>query len=165
MDITMKNIVLALLLLHAALVGASDKFEFVVLGDTAYTDSSYTDYRKLIDKINDSDAAFSLHVGDTMGYQSCSDETYDRIDGFFSRFEMPLVYTPGDNEWTDCEETGSNARAMGDWEALANYKLNRLAELRSRYFSSDESLGKRKIKQRRQSEHGKDERKAFVENS
>ena len=59
----MKNIVLALLLFHASLAGASDKFEFVVLGDTAYTDTSYTDYEKLIDKINDSDAAFSKMVG------------------------------------------------------------------------------------------------------
>jgi hypothetical protein len=162
---TMKNIVLALLLFHASLAGASDKFEFVVLGDTAYTDTSYTDYEKLIDKINDSDPAFSIHVGDTLGYQSCTDETYDRIDGFFSRFEMPLVYTPGDNEWTDCEEPGSDARASGDWEAVANYKLSRLAELRSRYFSIDESLGKRKITQKRQSEYGKDEHKAFVENA
>ena len=67
MGITMKKLVLALFLLHASLAAAAGKFEFVVLGDTLYTDSSYTDYQKLIDKINESDVAFSVHVGDTMG--------------------------------------------------------------------------------------------------
>ncbi len=161
----MKAILFTLLLIHVSSTLAANRFDFVVLGDTAYTDSSYAEYERLIDSINAAKPDFAIHVGDTMGYQSCEDETYDRIDGFFNRFEIPLIYTPGDNEWTDCEIPGSDARDRGDWEAVADYKLNRLAELRSRYFSTDQSLGQHKFKLKRQSEVDKKEHKTFVENA
>ena len=160
-----KYIVSAIILLHSSLIAAGERFDFIVLGDTAYTDASYAEYERLIDKINTAKPDFSIHVGDTLGYQSCTNETYDRIDGFFGRFMAPLVYTPGDNEWTDCEEPGSDANDRGDWDAVADYKLNRLAELRSRYFSTDESLGQRKITLKRQSVYGKVEYRRFVENA
>ena len=161
----MKTILFTLLLIHISSTLAANRFDFVVLGDTAYTDSSYMEYERLIDSINASRPDFAIHVGDTLGYQSCEAETYDRIDGFFDRFEMPLIYTPGDNEWTDCEIPGSDARDRGDWKAVADYKLNRLAELRTRYFSTDRSLGQRNLKLKRQSDSGKEEHKAYVENA
>ncbi len=32
----------------------------------------------------------------------CSDETFeDRLERY-NRFKVPVIYTPGDNEWTNC---------------------------------------------------------------
>ncbi|MCZ6641374.1 MAG: hypothetical protein O7F71_07345, partial [Gammaproteobacteria bacterium] len=46
----------------------AEKFDFVALGDTAYNlPDDIPDYEKLIEKINASNPAFSIHVGDTWG--------------------------------------------------------------------------------------------------
>ena len=46
-----------------------------------------------------------LHVGDIhSGSQFCT-ESYDRtIADLWLGFKNPVVYTPGDNEWTDCHK-------------------------------------------------------------
>jgi hypothetical protein len=46
-----------------------------------------------------------MHVGDIhSGKQDCT-EAYDRtIFELWKRFDDPLVYTPGDNEWSDCHK-------------------------------------------------------------
>ena len=46
-----------------------------------------------------------MHVGDIhSGKQFCT-EAYDRsIFDLWTQFQDPLVYTPGDNEWTDCHK-------------------------------------------------------------
>jgi hypothetical protein len=46
-----------------------------------------------------------LHVGDIhSGSQFCT-QTYDQqVADLWSAFADPLVYTPGDNEWTDCHK-------------------------------------------------------------
>jgi hypothetical protein len=45
-----------------------------------------------------------LHAGDIKAGKNsdCSDAYFGMIRGFFDTFDDPLVYTPGDNEWTDC---------------------------------------------------------------
>lgn len=60
-----------------------------------------------INTINsDPDVSLVLHVGDIhSGKQTCS-EGYDQsIYDMWTAFTSPLVYTPGDNEWTDCHKT------------------------------------------------------------
>lgn len=88
-------IVSAIILLHSSLIAAGETFDFIVLGDTAYTGASYAEYERLIERIDTAKPDFTIHVGDTLGYQPCSNESYDRIEGFFGRFKAPLVYTPG----------------------------------------------------------------------
>jgi hypothetical protein len=59
-----------------------------------------------IDSINaDPDVSRVLQVGDIhSGKQYCT-ESYDRsISDLWARFDDPLVYTPGDNEWSDCHK-------------------------------------------------------------
>jgi hypothetical protein len=59
-----------------------------------------------IDSINaDPDVSLVLNVGDIhSGKQFCT-EAYDRsVFDLWTRFQDPLVYTPGDNEWTDCHK-------------------------------------------------------------
>src|SRR5439155_24199725 len=84
-----------------------------VYGDSPYGTSS-TDTTQtfltpsFIGSINaDSDVALVLHVGDIhSGKQFCT-QAYDQlIYNLWLSFVGPLVYTPGDNEWTDCHKKG-----------------------------------------------------------
>ena len=61
-----------------------------------------------IQKINaDPDVSLVLQVGDIhSGKQLCS-KAYDQsIFDMWKAFRFPVVYTPGDNEWTDCQKSG-----------------------------------------------------------
>ena len=71
-------------------------------------------------------------MGDTKsGGSPCSNETVQRTWDSFSKFDHPLVYTPGDNEWTDCHR-----KAAGSMDPL-----ERLSVIRDRFFGSSRSLG------------------------
>jgi hypothetical protein len=71
-------------------------------GDTAQFDATPA----FIDSINaDPNVGLVLHIGDIhSGKQYCT-QAYDQsIFDQWKRFADPLVYTPGDNEWTDCHK-------------------------------------------------------------
>jgi len=86
----------------ATLAGCAP-YRVALFGDVPYTESNEVKYDRLIDNINADDVAFSVHVGDFQAYTStCTDAQVTENIGRFDRFERPLVYTPGDNEWTDC---------------------------------------------------------------
>jgi hypothetical protein len=97
-----------------AVAGSSQgnrSFSYAVYGDAPYgtspTDTSETDATPaFIDAVN-ADPAVSavVHVGDIhSGSQYCT-EAYDRsIAALWSGFADPVVYTPGDNEWSDCHK-------------------------------------------------------------
>ncbi len=110
-------------------------FEFVALGDMPYrTPQDFPRFDRLIEAINTAKPAFSIHVGDfKSSSEPCTDEYFRSIHGRFQRFEAPLVYTPGDNEWTDCHRERAG-------------KFNpreRLDKLREIFFASPGlSLGK-----------------------
>ena len=77
---------------------------FAVIGDVPYGAAQIAAFPGWVDRINAQpglDLAF--HVGDIKnGSSPCTDEYNAMIREQFDRFEMPLLYTPGDNEWTDC---------------------------------------------------------------
>jgi hypothetical protein len=79
-------------------------FTFAVIGDIPYGDAQIAQFPKVVDQINaDPAVAFVDHLGDIKsGSSLCSDEYIASIRTQFDRFQDPLVYTPGDNEWTDC---------------------------------------------------------------
>ena len=139
-----------------------ESFSFVALGDTAYKDDRYSDYHKLIGRINKLKPDLTIHVGDTLGYQLCGNDADKKITESFKRFNHPLIYTPGDNEWADCykPELSSDANPIG----FANYRLERLDILRKLYFSTQDSLGQKTLKLVRQSELDK-KYSEFSENS
>jgi hypothetical protein len=102
----------------AAGAGDHGSFTYAVYGDAPYgtspTDTSETDATPaFVDAVN-ADPAVStvVHVGDIhSGKQYCT-EAYDRqIAGLWSRFADPMVYTPGDNEWTDCHKKAEGGGA------------------------------------------------------
>ncbi len=83
----------------------AEPFSFVALGDTAYNLPADTPvYERLTRRINAAKPAFTLHVGDTWGALPCTEANHRRVLADFARFDHPLVYTPGDNEWTDCRK-------------------------------------------------------------
>jgi len=126
--------------------GAHDDapFSFIALGDVPYTDPfDYLRFSALITRINERAPAFSVHVGDIKaGSRSCTDERLMKIRDYFDRFESALIYTPGDNEWTDCHRIPA-----GGWDPL-----DRLDLLRRHYFAEPRSLGQAPIKLTRQAD-------------
>jgi len=120
---------------------AGEAFEFVALGDMPYGPDAMVGpaYRHLIDLINALAPPFSIHVGDFKdGLAACSDDEYQLQWQHFQRFAGALVYTPGDNDWLDCNRRGDDP-------------LERLQALRGRFFASNQSLGQRPITLQRQS--------------
>ncbi|HEY9216850.1 MAG TPA: hypothetical protein VIO94_02285 [Phenylobacterium sp.] len=95
------------LALALGLAGAAhaERFSFVALGDTAYNPpGDLPKYEALIGTINRAKPAFTIHVGDTWGAKTCTEENHRWVLGFFQRYDHPVFYTPGDNEWTDCRK-------------------------------------------------------------
>ncbi len=124
--------------LCAAAAASAQPFSFVALGDQPYGPpaQSYPPYRALIDRINQLDPAFSVHVGDfKAGSTLCSDEEFANQLAHFQRYTGAVVYTPGDNEWTDCHRANN-----GPYNPL-----ERLGALRQRFFTEGRSLGQRPI--------------------
>jgi hypothetical protein len=133
-----------LLMLMACTSQAQQPFTFVALGDLPYgiPQNSYGAYRSLIDKINQESPAFSVHVGDfKSGSTHCSDEEFANQLEHFKRFTGALIYTPGDNEWTDCHRSNN-----GQYDPI-----ERLTALRQRFFTPGMSLGAKPIPVQNQS--------------
>lgn len=114
---------------------SADPFSFVALGDAPYGEPAevYPLYEALIDRVNATGPDLVIHVGDTKsGSTPCSDAMLEEQRAFLNRFAAPVLYTPGDNEWTDCHRPKA-----GGFDPL-----ERLAHLRRTYFGDgSRSLG------------------------
>jgi len=77
-----------------------------------------------------------VHLGDIKNGSSRCDTTYFQARlADFNRFADPLVYTPGDNEWTDCHRANNGAYLP----------IERLDTLRRLFFAKlGQTLGKRR---------------------
>jgi hypothetical protein len=74
-----------------------------VIGDIPYTDAQLAGFPGLVADVNaDPNVRAVLHLGDIKGDQVCSDEFLESRRTLYETFDDPFVYTPGDNEWTDC---------------------------------------------------------------
>ena len=110
----------------------AERFTFVALGDTAYDAArDQPIYEALIETINRSKPAFTIHVGDVWGLDHCGNDEIQEVAETFRLFDHSLVYVPGDNEWTDC-----HYRLAGAFDPA-----ERLAQLRKVFFSEPVSLG------------------------
>ncbi len=127
---------------QAAPVAAVAPFEFVALGDMPYGPDLIAGpaYRHLIGLVNQAAPPFTVHVGDFKdGTADCGDAEYQRQWAYFQRFDGALVYTPGDNDWLDCQRRGDDP-------------LKRLQALRERFFARPLSLGRQPIAVERQAD-------------
>lgn len=110
--------------LSASGVAVAQPFSFVALGDTAYRmPEGIAQFERLIARINRQQAAFSVHIGDIKsGSSRCDDSYFSVVRKQFDSFDQPLVFTPGDNEWTDCHRADN-----GGYDPLE--RLGKLREL------------------------------------
>src|SRR5207237_4443893 len=125
-DPTMKHrlsatVVLVVGALASSLVGAvasrqatpATKLTLAVLGDVPYSSAQLAAFPGWVDQINRApQVGVVVHLGDIKsGETRCDDSYYRTIAQLFDSFDDPVVYTPGDNEWTDChhpEDGGYN---------------------------------------------------------
>ena len=136
---------------------AAAEFTFVALGDMPYgpREQAYPAFRALIAEINRRAPVFTIHLGDTKsGVDPCSDRLLLEQRDFMDSFASALVYTPGDNEWTDCHRLLAGAYDP----------LDRLHFIRTHYFRTAESLGRQPIRLERQADVMRGF-EPFVENS
>jgi len=117
---------------------SNNRLTLAVYGDAPYgltaDDTTQTDKTAaFIAAVNaDPKVDLVLHAGDIhSGKQLCT-EAYDgTIADLWSAFENPLIYTPGDNEWTDCQKSGEGEHVNGQpvdyahGDPLANLQLIR----------------------------------------
>ena len=105
----------------------AEPVEFVVLGDMPYGEEQVGSLKFIGKKIRKAGFPFVIHYGDLKaGNAPCDDPLLtDRRDRLFQLVEGGLFYTPGDNDWTDCDR----AKAGGFDE------LERLGKIRSLFFS------------------------------
>jgi len=100
--------------------------EVAVIGDTPYGATQIADFPNLIAAINSApDISRVVHVGDIKsGSTRCDDSYFASILATFQTLADPLVYSPGDNEWTDCHRANN-----GGYDPL-----ERLSVIRSMFF-------------------------------
>lgn len=138
----MKRLLPSVLLALLALPAQAEPVAFGLFGDTPYNRWERDNLPDLIAEMDRENLAFVVHDGDIKnGHSICSDEVLQDVLGVFRKSATPLVYVPGDNEWTDCHRSSN-----GSYDPL-----ERLAKLREWFFPGDLALGQRPLKLQRQS--------------
>ena len=125
---------------------AARGFAFALIGDLGYFPDEERALDRLFAELNgQSGLAFVVHVGDLASPRhACTDEVRARRLTQFRASAHPLVFTPGDNDWTDCHEPAVKG---GD-------PLERLTSLRTTFFAGPQTLGRRAFTVSRQSDGG-----------
>ncbi len=136
--------------------GGAEPFTFAAMGCLPYGRHAGGEeaFGRLLVEINRQRPAFAVHLGDILGSdERCTDELLLRRRGQFDSVETALVYTPGDNEWTD-----THSERAGRFEPR-----ERLARIRELFFAEERSRGQRPmplVTQRRDAAHQR-----YVENA
>jgi hypothetical protein len=142
-------------------------YEVGLFGDMPYGDYGRSQFPDVVADINSTRLAFSLFDGDTKnGSEPCyadphpedpanptpdkavadaaHPDVYRAALSRFAEFNAPVVYLPGDNEWTDCDRPSTAGGFVSD-------SSDRLAYLRKLSYPDDRSLGRRTMRLTRQS--------------
>jgi hypothetical protein len=137
---------------------AKRPFTFAVIGDTPYGPAKLAEFPALVSRMNGDPAIdFVVHVGDIKAGKNapCTDEYFAAVRSLFDTFADPFVYTPGDNEWTDCHVATKNNGLYTPTE--------RLEKIRSLFYPvAGQTLGLTPM--RVSSQAGDPENAAYVEN-
>ncbi len=119
-------------------------FAFAALGDAPYYVWEDIKYPLVLRDLDQHALSFVVHVGDIF-WRPCSDARYERSMRWFNGLGHPVIYTPGDNEWTDCWTRDEGGFAPHE----------RLARLRQILFPNPgTSLGDRALALETQSSRG-----------
>ncbi len=82
-----------------------------VIGDIPYGATRIAQMPGFISALNaDPSVTLVAHLGDIKtGSSRCDDSYFAQIRALFDLFADPFVYTPGDNEWTDCHRLNNGS--------------------------------------------------------
>jgi hypothetical protein len=122
-----------------------ERFAIGLWGDLPYSDvQAQTGVPNLIADMNSHELAFTVHDGDlkagngtpgSVTPTTCTDALYLQGLGYFNSLRAPAIFTPGDNDWTDCDRASN-----GGFNSL-----ERLDHERQLFFSTPFSLGQHRI--------------------
>ena len=115
--------------------GPAGVYTMAVYGDAPYgttpTDTTQTLlFPGFITNVNaDPDVETVVQVGDIhSGKQFCT-QAYDQlIFDMWTAFQDPVVYTPGDNEWTDCHKVAQGGGAYNPTTMQIDYVLDAMGD-------------------------------------
>jgi hypothetical protein len=157
MPTPIRGVALAILLsLQAAQIATaqqSQTFQFALIGDMPYTSVQEQEFTRLLDVLNKTDLAFIVHIGDLqndprgyypdpkIGSLPCIDQNYQAVYDAFQKMAHPVILTPGDNDWTDCQLVREPKFDP----------IERLEKVRTMFFPEGRSLGQKTIPVRSQS--------------
>ena len=99
-------------------------FSFAVLGDAPYYFWEDLQYSLVLQELEANDLSLVIQVGDIF-WRPCTDALYERSRDWYNGLRHPVIFTPGDNEWSDCWEPRSGGYAP----------LERLDRLREIFYS------------------------------
>ena len=125
----------------------TNSYKFALIGDMPlYADPGTplppefvaAQYAAVLREIDEAEVEFVVHVGDTNSSRVCADSVYAERYAEFEAIGHPIFYTPGDNEWLECDNAGLDP-------------MEQLEQLRAVFTQGDESLGGRKLPLERQS--------------
>ena len=126
-----------------ALPVAAQPVSFGLIGDMPYSAWERKNMPLLIEEMDGESLAFVTHNGDIKsGGSVCSDAVFEDVFRVFQASKTPVIYVPGDNEWTDCHR-----RSNGRYDPQ-----ERLQKLRSLFFQGNNALGERPLPLTRQSD-------------
>lgn len=116
-------------------------------GDLPYSDTqALVGVPNLIADMNSQNLAFTAHDGDLKGgnaitgsvsVTTCSDALYVQALNYFNALKAPAIFTPGDNDWTDCDRASNGAF----------WSRERLDHERKVLFDTPYSFGQRRLRQ------------------
>jgi hypothetical protein len=116
-------------------------------GDLPYSDvQALTGVPNLIADMNRQELAFTAHDGDlkagngtanSVTPTTCSDALYIQALGYFNSLKAPAIFTPGDNDWTDCDRPSNGGFSSRE----------RLDHERQLFFNTPWSLGQHRLRQ------------------
>jgi hypothetical protein len=135
MRIVLTLLASVVLAVSPALRGAepAERFSFVALGCMPYGKANYPAFERLLAEINRQRPAFTVHCGDTKaGSEAPTDAFYAQVKTWFNSLDGAVMYTPGDNEWTDVHRPTNGPADPLVW----------LGKVRSLYFAEERSLGR-----------------------
>ena len=115
---------------------SNDSYAIGLWGDLPYSDAQAAALPNLIADMNDQKLQFSVNDGDLKsGSTPCNDAVYSNALSLFNTLKAPAMFTPGDNDWTDCDRASNGGFSSRE----------RLDHERQVFFSTPLSLGQKRL--------------------
>lgn len=127
------------------------RFAIGLWGDMPYSDEqALIGVPNIIHDMNSQNLAFTVHDGDLKAGSvlagsetpvECDQAKYNQALGYLNALKAPAAFTPGDNDWTDCDN-GTAANSNGPFNSL-----ERLGLERALFFSTPFTQGQHRLRQ------------------